>query len=52
MLATLFVMLTLPFVTNFAINPLSANPTKLAKHTETFRRQSADELFKYVWPFC
>ena len=28
MLARLFVILTIPFVTNFVINLLSANPTK------------------------
>ena len=25
---------------------------KMVKHTETIRRQFADELFEYVWPFC
>ena len=24
----------------------------MAKHTETIRRQIADELFERVWPFC
>ena len=23
----------------------------MAKHTQTIRRQIADELFEYVWPF-
>ena len=23
----------------------------MAKHTQTIRRQYADELFEYVWPF-
>ena len=25
---------------------------KIVKHTETIRRQIADELFECVWPFC
>ena len=25
---------------------------KMVKHTETIRRQIADELFECVWPFC
>ena len=25
---------------------------KIAKHTQTIRRQFADELFECVWPFC
>ena len=25
---------------------------KVAKHTQTIRRQFADELFECVWPFC
>ena len=25
---------------------------KMAKHTQTIRRQFADELFECVWPFC
>ena len=24
----------------------------MVKHTQTIRRQFADGLFKYVWPFC
>ena len=24
----------------------------MAKHTQIIRRQFADELFEYVWPFC
>ena len=24
----------------------------MAKHTQTFRRQFANELFECVWPFC
>ena len=24
----------------------------MVKHTQTIRRQIADELFKCVWPFC
>ena len=29
-------------------NPLSANPTKMVKHTQTIRRHFADELFECV----
>ena len=25
---------------------------KTVKHTQTIRRQFADELFECVWPFC
>ena len=25
---------------------------KMAKHTQTIRRQIADKLFECVWPFC
>ena len=25
---------------------------KMAKHTQTIRRQMADELFECVWPIC
>ena len=25
---------------------------KMVKHTQTIRRQIADELFEWVWPFC
>ena len=24
----------------------------MVKHTQTIRRQFADELFEYVWPIC
>ena len=24
----------------------------MVKHTQTIRRQIADESFEYVWPFC
>ena len=24
----------------------------MVKHTQTIRRQIADELFEFVWPFC
>ena len=30
------------------LNPLTANPTKMVKHTQTIRRQLADELFECV----
>ena len=32
--------------------PFKRQINKVAKHTQTIRRQFADELFKYVWPFC
>ena len=31
-----------------SLNPLSASPTKLFTHTETIRRQYAEELFECV----
>ena len=34
------------------VYPLSTNITKWLKHTQTMRRQIADELFECVWPFC
>ena len=30
------------------VNTLSANPTKMVKHTQTIRRQIAEELFECV----
>ena len=33
---------------NVGINPLSANPQKMVKHTQTIRRQFADELLEWV----
>ena len=27
-------------------------PNKVVKHTQTIRRQFADELFGFVWLFC
>ena len=30
---------------------LSANPSKMVKHTQTTRRDIADELLGCVWPF-
>ena len=36
----------------FNFNPLSTNPTKMVKHTQTISRQIADELLKCVWPSC
>ena len=24
----------------------------MVKHTQTIRRQIADELFEFVWPYC
>ena len=33
-------------------NLLSVNPIEMVKHTQTIRRQFANELFQFVWPFC
>ena len=41
--------------TEETVNPLSANPHKMVKHTQILRRllsTGADELFECVWPFC
>ena len=32
--------------------PFKRQPHKMVKHTQTIRRQAADELFERVWPFC
>ena len=32
--------------------PFKRQSHKMAKHTQTIRRQIADELFGCVWPFC
>ena len=45
----------LPLVSSlnaYQFNPLSTNPDKMAKHTQKFRWQIADELFECVWLFC
>ena len=34
------------------LKPLNANPTEWAKHTQTIRRQFANELFECVSSFC
>ena len=35
-----------------SVNPFKHQSHKMVKHTQTIRRQSADELFECVWPFC
>ena len=37
-----------------AVNPFTLKRQfhKMDKHTQTIRRQIADELFECVWPFC
>ena len=36
----------------FSITPQNIRkPHKMVKHTQTIRRQIADELFECVWPF-
>ena len=32
--------------------PFKGQPHKMVKHTQTIRRQFAEELFECVWPFC
>ena len=32
--------------------PYKRQSHKMAKHTQTIRRQIADELLECVWPFC
>ena len=32
--------------------PFKRQSQKMVKHTQTIRRQIADELFERVWPFC
>ena len=32
--------------------PFKRQINKVAKHTQTIRRQFSDELFECVWPFC
>ena len=36
----------------FALKPFQRQFYKMVKHTQTIRRQIADELFESVWPFC
>ena len=35
-----------------SLQPFKRQPRKMVKHTQTIRRQFADELFECVWPFC
>ena len=34
------------------VKPFKGQPRKMVKHTQTTRRQFADELFECIWPFC
>ena len=34
------------------VNDLKRQSHKMAKHTQTIRRQIAGELFECVWPLC
>ena len=36
----------------FHLKPFKRQIPKMVKHTQTIRRQIADELFECVWPFC
>ena len=38
--------------TNTFFQPFKRKPHKMVKHTQTIRRQFADELFQCLWPFC
>ena len=42
------VMIVLP---EMAVQPFKRQSHKIVKHTQTIRRQFADELFECVWPF-
>ena len=35
----------------FTLQPFKRQSHKMIKHTQTIRRQIADELFECVWPF-
>ena len=35
-------------IAQIVFNPLSANPTKMVKHTQAIHRQFTDELFECV----
>ena len=40
-------------MSNYDYNPpFKRQPHKMVKHTQTIRRQFADELFECVCPFC
>ena len=41
-----------PGVFYFLNLPFKRQSHKMVKHTQTIRRQIADELFECVWPFC
>ena len=34
------------------LSPFKRQSHKMVKHTQTIRRQIADEFFECVWPFC
>ena len=38
--------------TNLYLEPFKRQSHKMIKHTQTIRRQFADDLFECVWPFC
>ena len=38
--------------TKKTFDPLERWPHQMIKHTQTVRRQIANKLFEYVWPFC
>ena len=42
------VMIVLP---EMAVQPFKRQSHKIVKHTQTIRRQFAEELFECVWPF-
>ena len=46
------IWLGLHFIWKIDINPLKYQPHKMVKHTQTIRRQIANELFECVWLFC
>ena len=35
-----------------SLHELFYSPHKMVKHTQTISRQTGDELFECVWPFC
>ena len=39
-------------IRDFPAESFKRQINKVAKHTQTIRRQVADELFECVWPFC
>ena len=39
-------------ISGYGCQPFKRQIKKMAKHTQTIRRQFADELFECVWSFC